>query len=144
MSTEITYAVLKPLILQPKLTMITTASIQECLVYRHIILTILVVMMTVTTTRNQPKTSTTMQWKVPIDDSDWEKFTCRCVCVQRTKRNAKRLHNCRKRAAVRKELIDNTPFAEDTGEGFVPFSENDIINKEPDTVEDNKIGILSY
>jgi hypothetical protein len=80
-----------------------------------------------------------MQWKVPIDDSDGEKFTCRRVHAQRTKRNAKRLHNCRKRAAVRKVLIENTPFAEDTGECFVPFIENDIINKEPDTVDDNEV-----
>jgi hypothetical protein len=54
MSTWITYAVRKPLILQPKLTVMTTASIQECLVYRHVIPKILVVMMTVTMTRNQP------------------------------------------------------------------------------------------
>jgi hypothetical protein len=31
------------------------------------------------------KASTTMQWKVPIDDSDGEKFTCRRVREQRTK-----------------------------------------------------------
>jgi hypothetical protein len=42
------------------------------------------------------------------------------------------MHNRRKRAAVRKELIENTPFV-------VPFIENDIINKEPDTVEDNEV-----
>jgi hypothetical protein len=36
------------------------------------------------------KASTTMQWKVPIDDSDGEKFTCRRVCAQHTKRNTKR------------------------------------------------------
>jgi hypothetical protein len=30
------------------------------------------------------KASTTMQWKVPIDDSDGEKFTCQRVCKQRT------------------------------------------------------------
>jgi hypothetical protein len=80
-----------------------------------------------------------MQWKVPIDDSDGEKFTCRRVREQRTKRKAKRLHNRRKRAAVRKELIENTPFAEDAGEHSVPFIENAIINKEPDTVEDNEV-----
>jgi hypothetical protein len=85
------------------------------------------------------KTSTTMQWKVPIDDSDAEKFTCRHVRAQRTKHNAKRLHICRKRAAVRKEIIENTPFAEDAGERFVPFIKNDIINKEPVTVKDNEV-----
>jgi hypothetical protein len=85
------------------------------------------------------KASTTMQRKVPIDDSDGEKFTCRRVRAQRTKRNTKRLHNRQKRAAVKKELIENTPFAEDAVEIFVPFIKNDIINKEPDTVEDNEV-----
>jgi hypothetical protein len=85
------------------------------------------------------KASTTMQWKVPIDNSDEENFTCWRVREQRTKWNAKRLHNRRKRAAVRKELIENTPFAEDAGEHFVPFIENAIINKEPDMVEDNEV-----
>jgi hypothetical protein len=80
-----------------------------------------------------------MQWKVPIDDSDGEKFTCRRVRTQHTKRNAKRLHNRQKRAALRKELIENTPFAEDADKPFVPFIENAIINKEPDTIEDNKV-----
>jgi hypothetical protein len=82
---------------------------------------------------------TVMQWKVQIDNSDREKFTCRRVREQRTKRNAKRLHNRRKRAAVRKELIENTPFAEDADKRFVPFIENDIINKEPDMIEDNEV-----
>jgi hypothetical protein len=44
-----------------------------------------------------------------------------------------------KRAAVRKELIENTPFAEDADEHFDPFIGNVIINKEPDTVEDNEV-----
>jgi hypothetical protein len=48
------------------------------------------------------KASTTIQWKVPIDDSDGEKFTCRRVREQRTKLNAKHLHNRRKKAALRK------------------------------------------
>jgi hypothetical protein len=43
------------------------------------------------------KTSTSMQWKVPIDDSDGEKFTCQRVREQLAKRNAKRLLNRRKR-----------------------------------------------
>jgi hypothetical protein len=47
---------------------------------------------------------------------------------QRTKRNAKRLHNCRKKAALKEEWIKNTPFAEDADEPFVPFIENAIIN----------------
>jgi hypothetical protein len=85
------------------------------------------------------KASTTMQWKVLIDDSDGEKFTCRRVREQRTKRNAKRLHNRRKKAALKKERIKNTPFAEDADELFFPFIENVIIDKEPDTVEDNKV-----
>jgi hypothetical protein len=45
------------------------------------------------------KISTSMQWKIPIDDSDGEKFTCQSVREQRAKRNAnfssivaKRLH----------------------------------------------------
>jgi hypothetical protein len=42
-----TYAVLKLLILQPKLTMMTKASIQECLVYRHFISKILANIQTV-------------------------------------------------------------------------------------------------
>jgi hypothetical protein len=45
------------------------------------------------------------------------------------KRNAKHLHNRRKRAAIRKELIENTPFAEDAGERFVPFIKNKINKK---------------
>jgi hypothetical protein len=85
------------------------------------------------------KAPTTMQWKVPIDDSDGEKFTCRYVRKQRTKRNEKRLHNRRKRAALKKEVIVNTPFAEDADEPFVPFNENAIISKEPDTIEDNEV-----
>jgi hypothetical protein len=81
---------------------------------------------------NKPtKTSTTMQWKVPIDNSDGEKFTCRRFRAQRTKRNSKRLHNRPKKAALKKELIKNTPFAEDADEPFVPFIENAIINKDP-------------
>jgi hypothetical protein len=80
-----------------------------------------------------------MQWKVPIDNSDGEKFTCRHVREQRTKRNAKRLHNRRKKAALRKERIKNTPFAEDADQPFVPFLENVIIDKEPDTIEDNEV-----
>jgi hypothetical protein len=83
------------------------------------------------------KTSTTMQWKVPIEDSDGEKFTCRRVREKRTKRNAKRLHNRRKRAALKKELIENTPFAEDAGERFVPVTQSAIIHN--DTVEDNEV-----
>jgi hypothetical protein len=85
------------------------------------------------------KASTTMQWKVPIDDSDGEKFTCRRVRGQLTKHCAKRLHNRRKMAALKKERIKNTPFAEDADEPFVPFIENAIINKEPDTIEDNEV-----
>jgi hypothetical protein len=42
------------------------------------------------------KAPTTMQWKDPIDNSDGEKFTCRCVREQHTERNAKRLHNRQK------------------------------------------------
>jgi hypothetical protein len=61
------------------------------------------------------------------------------VPAQHTKRNAKRLHNCRKRAAIRKELIKNTPFAEDTGKRFVPVFKTAIINNEPGTVEDNEV-----
>jgi hypothetical protein len=51
------------------------------------------------------KTSTFMQWKVPIDDSDGEKFTCQRVREQRAKRNVKRLLNRRKKAALKKVLI---------------------------------------
>jgi hypothetical protein len=67
------------------------------------------------------KTSTSMQWKVPIDDSDGEKFTCQRVREQRAKCNAKRLLNCRKKAAIKKERIKNTPFAEDADDPFIPF-----------------------
>jgi hypothetical protein len=56
------------------------------------------------------KASTTMQWKVPIDDSDGEKFTCQRVREQRTKRNAKCLHNRRKKAALRKVRIKNIRY----------------------------------
>jgi hypothetical protein len=67
------------------------------------------------------KTSLSMQWKVPIDGSSGEKFTCQRVREQRAKRNAKRLLNRRKKAAIKKELIRNTPFAEDAEDPFVPF-----------------------
>jgi hypothetical protein len=53
------------------------------------------------------KISTTMQWKVPIDDFDGEKFTCRRVRAQHTKRNTKRLHNRQKRAAIRKGILSS-------------------------------------
>jgi hypothetical protein len=49
------------------------------------------------------KTSTSMQWKIPIDDSDGEKFTCQRVCKQRAKRNAKRLLKRRKKAVLKNE-----------------------------------------
>jgi hypothetical protein len=75
------------------------------------------------------KASTTMQWKVPIDDSDGEKFTCQRVCEQRAKRNAKRLINRCKKAALKKERIKNTPFAVDADEPFVPFIDP-IFNKQ--------------
>jgi hypothetical protein len=52
--------------------------------------------------KKSTKTSTTMQWKVPIDDSDGEKFTCQRVHEQRAKRNAKRVINRRKKAALKK------------------------------------------
>jgi hypothetical protein len=42
--------------------------------------------------KKSTKALTTMQWKVPIDGSDGEKFTCQRVREQCTKRNAKRLH----------------------------------------------------
>jgi hypothetical protein len=89
--------------------------------------------------KKSAKTLTTMQCKVPIDVSDGEKFACRRVREQRTKRNAKRLHNHRKKAALKKERIKNTPFAEDADKPFVPFIKNAIINKEPDTIEQNKV-----
>jgi hypothetical protein len=49
------------------------------------------------------------------------KRTSQCVCKQRAKRNAKSLLNCRKKAALKKELIKNTPFAEDANNPFIPF-----------------------
>jgi hypothetical protein len=70
-----------------------------------------------------------MQWKIPIDDSAEEKFTCQRVCEQRAKRNAKRLINRRKKAALKKELIKNTPFAEDADKPFIPFIDPIISNK---------------
>jgi hypothetical protein len=78
------------------------------------------------------KTSTSMQWKVPIDDSNGEKFTCQRIREQRAKRNAKRLLNRRKRAAIKKERIENTPFAEDADDPFIPFidpiTRNEIVS----------------
>jgi hypothetical protein len=80
------------------------------------------------------KTSTSMQWKVPIDDSDGEKFTCQRVRKQRAKCNEKCLLNRRKKAALKKELIRNTPFAEDADDPFVPFidpvTSTEIMNDE--------------
>jgi hypothetical protein len=76
------------------------------------------------------KTSTTMlKWKFPIDDSNGEKFTCHRVREQRAKCNAKRVNNRRKKAALKKELIKNTPFAEDADEPFIPFIDP-IFNKQ--------------
>ena len=75
------------------------------------------------------KASTTMQWKIPIDDSNGEKFTCPRVRKQRAKRNEKRLTNRRKKAALKKERIKATPFAEDADEPFVPLIET-VINNE--------------
>jgi hypothetical protein len=85
------------------------------------------------------KASTTVQWKVLIDDSDGEKFTCRHVRAQRTKRNAKCQHNCRKKDALRKERIKNTPFAEDVDEPFVSFIENVVSDNFFATIENNKV-----
>jgi hypothetical protein len=67
------------------------------------------------------KTPTSMQWKVPIDDSNGEKFTCQRVREQRAKGNAKRLLNRGKKAAIKKERIKNTPFAEDADDPFILF-----------------------
>jgi hypothetical protein len=89
--------------------------------------------------KKSTKASTTMQWKVPIDGSDGEKYTCRRVRAQHTKHNAKCLHNRRKKAALKKERIKNMPFSEDADKPFAPFIENAIINKEPDTIEDNEV-----
>jgi hypothetical protein len=73
------------------------------------------------------KTSTSMQWKVPIDDSDGEKFTCQRVCEQR----AKPLLNRRKKAVIKKERIKNTPFVEDADNPFIlfidPITSNEIV-----------------
>jgi hypothetical protein len=80
-----------------------------------------------------------MQWKVPIDDSDGEKLTCRRVREKHTKWNAKRLHNRRKKAALKKERIKISPFAEDADKPFVPFIENVIIDKDPDMVENEEV-----
>jgi hypothetical protein len=55
------------------------------------------------------------------------------------KRNAKCLHSRRKRAALKKERIKNTSFAEDADKPFVSFIENFITDKEPDMIEDNKV-----
>jgi hypothetical protein len=41
-----------------------------------------------------------------------------------------------------KELIENTPFAEDADKPIVPFIENVNTNKEPDTVEVNKVELF--
>jgi hypothetical protein len=79
--------------------------------------------------KKSTKTSTAMQWKVPIDGSDGEKFTYQRVREQRAKHNAKRLINRRKKAALKKELIKNTPFAEDADEPFNPFIDP-IFNKQ--------------
>jgi hypothetical protein len=80
------------------------------------------------------KISMSMQWNVSIDDSDGEKFTCQRVRKQRAKRNAKRLLNRRKKPALKKELIRNTPFAEAADDPFVsfidPVTDNETNNKE--------------
>jgi hypothetical protein len=74
------------------------------------------------------------KWKVPIDDSDGEKFTCQLVRKQRAKRNTERLLNHHKKAA-KKERIKNTPFTEDADDPFVPFiiktvTSNEIVSNE--------------
>jgi hypothetical protein len=77
------------------------------------------------------KASTTMQWKVPIDDSDGKKFTCQRVRAQRTKLNAKRLANRKKRAVEKQERIKNTPFIEDAYEPSVLVTTSAPIDKIP-------------
>jgi hypothetical protein len=89
--------------------------------------------------KNSIKTSTTMKWKFPIDDSNGEKFTCQRVREQRAKRNAKRVNNRRKKAALKKELIKNTPFAEDADEPFIPFIDLIFNKQELSMIVNNKV-----
>lgn len=85
--------------------------------------------------KNPNKVSSSMQWKVPIDDSNGEKFICQRARKQRAKRNAKRLLNRRKKAALKKERMKNTPFAEHADDPFIPFVETVTI---PETLSDEE------
>jgi hypothetical protein len=126
--------VLKPLILQPKLTVMLTASIQEYLVYRHVIPKILTVMMTVTTTRNQPRHQLQCNGKIQLTT-----LMGRSLLVDASVNNAQ---NVMQNVCT---IVANMPFADDADEPFVPFIENAIINKEPDandTNEDNEVDWL--
>jgi hypothetical protein len=117
--------------------MMTKASIQECLVSKHLNVNILVVMMIVTMTRNLPRHQRQCNGKFQLMTlmDNGEKFTCQHVCEQR----AKRLHNRRKKAALRKERIKSTPFAKDADNPFVPFIVTSINDKEPTTTVDNEV-----
>jgi hypothetical protein len=79
-----------------------------------------------------------MQWKVPIDDSNGEKLTCKKVSEGRAsaKRNRKRLVN-RKRRADREEFIKNTPFAEDANKPIVPV--HIVTEQKHATIDRNEI-----
>jgi hypothetical protein len=80
-----------------------------------------------------------MQWKFPVDNSDGEKFTCQRVREQRAKCNAKRVINRCKKAALKKELIKNTPFATDADKPFIPFIDPIFNKQEPSTTENNEV-----
>jgi hypothetical protein len=51
----------------------------------------------------------------------------------------KRVINWRKKAAVKKELIKNTPFAEDADKPFIPSIDPIFNQQEPSTIVDNEV-----
>jgi hypothetical protein len=80
-----------------------------------------------------------MKWKFPIDNLNGEKFTLQRVRDQRAKRNAKCVNNRRKKAALKKELIKNTPFAKDADEPFIPFIDPIFNKQEPSMIVNNEV-----
>jgi hypothetical protein len=55
----------------------------------------------------------------------------------------KRVINRRKKAALKKELIKNTPFAEDADKPFIPFIDPIFNKQEPSTIVNNEVEFFS-
>jgi hypothetical protein len=54
--------------------------------------------------KNSIKTSTTMKWKFPVDDSNGEKFICQRVREQRAKRSAKTCEQSTQKGCIKEGI----------------------------------------